>query len=81
MEIAFDVSYWFLWIAFIVRTAITSYMNVKFSRELEQTNRQFQYVFNESAQNVKSVYEQSQEEQVARARAQRFSKFCREYAD
>ena len=37
--VSFDVSYWFLWLALISRTAITSYMNVKFSQELRKTNR------------------------------------------
>lgn len=36
---AFDISYWFLWIAVIIRTIITSLMNVRFSRDLSKTNR------------------------------------------
>ncbi len=35
----FDVSYYGLWMTLIARTIITSYMNVKFSRELVDTNR------------------------------------------
>ena len=53
-----------LWVALITRTIITSYMNMKFSQELEKTNRQFQYVFNEDETTVKQVYEQSQQEEL-----------------
>ena len=37
--VGFDASYYGLWLTLITRTILTSYMNVKFSRELEDTNR------------------------------------------
>ena len=50
--LAFDFFYWMLWMTFLIRTVITSYMNVKFSRSLNQTNQQFLLVFNHSNENV-----------------------------
>ena len=79
--IAINVSYWLNWLSLILRTEITSYMNVKFSRELSKTNLQFQYVFNESVSKVKEVYQNAQLEELARVRAERLKKFYIEYAD
>ena len=39
ITVTFEILYWFLWVALILRTCITSYMNVKFSRDLSKTNR------------------------------------------
>ena len=50
--VAFDVSYWLLWLAFISRSALTSYMNVKFSREVDVANREFVIFFNETKEKV-----------------------------
>ena len=47
LTLAFDVCYWTLWMALFSRTFMTSYMNVKFSRSLEECNRNFHLVFNE----------------------------------
>ena len=51
--IVFDVSYWMHWIAHIASTAVTCYMNVLFSKDISESNRQFVMVFNESAARVR----------------------------
>ena len=45
MIVAFDYIYCVGWLNLIGRTAPTSYMNIKFSRSLKQTNRLYQIVF------------------------------------
>ena len=35
INIAFVVVYWMLWVTFLYKTVLTSYMNVKFSRSLQ----------------------------------------------
>ena len=46
MILTFDVVYWFIWVTLVTRTCVTSYMNIKFSRDLRETNREFYMVFN-----------------------------------
>ena len=50
---AFDFFYWAVWLALISRASMTSYMNLQFSKELRETNRYFQMVFNESVTEIK----------------------------
>ena len=79
--LAFEIVYWIVWGTLIARTMITSYMNVKFSRDLRKTNRQFFMVFNESFVNVRSTLEENKLEDENRKKANRLSAFYRYYAD
>ena len=63
---AFDVCYWFVWFSLIVRTSITSYMNIKFSRDLQKTNSEFIFIFNENIDTLRSTVEKNYIEQVER---------------
>jgi hypothetical protein len=49
---SFDIAYYFLWVAFLMRTLITTYMNTKFSCSIQKTNNKFYYVFNENSSNL-----------------------------
>ena len=79
--VSFDVNYCLVWVALITRTALTSYMNVKFSRELTETNREFAIVFDESSGKVVPQVAENLREEQARARAARLHKFYEYYAD
>ena len=72
-----------LWVTFLTRTILTSYMNVKFSRSLEQTNQQFLLVFTQSSSNVQKhmLREQAGANLLEKNKAARRAKFYSEYAD
>ena len=52
ITLSFYVLYDFSWVACSVRTLLTVYLNVKFSRDLNLTNRVFQMVFNEDGTSI-----------------------------
>ena len=82
--LAFDFFYWMLWMTFLIRTIITSYMNVKFSRSLNQTNQQFLLVFfNHSNETVQKhiLKEQASADLIDKNREARRQKFYKQYAD
>ena len=64
--ILFDVSYWMHWVAHIASTAVTCYMNVQFSKDIGESNRQFMMVFNESVAGVRETYASNQIEEENR---------------
>ena len=77
-HLAFDVLYQLLIALFVVRTCITSYMNVKFSRELATANREFWMVFTHSKAvflevQVDSIVVKEQLEVEGRRKANRLS--------
>ena len=78
---AFDICYWFLWVTLIVRTSLTSYMNIKFSRDLKKANSQFVFIFNESIETLRDTIKSNHQEQVAREKANKLAKFNKEYAE
>ena len=55
---AFYCMYWTVWISTIVRHLITCYMNIKFSRSLQLTNRLFTMTFNAEMCEVRDGFEQ-----------------------
>lgn len=61
LEITFDIFYWFIWLIFLSRTCLTSYMNIQFSRSLKQTNREFMMVFNRTVSSVMLVVQDEHE--------------------
>ena len=69
--------YTVLWIAFLFRLCLTSYMNVKQSQTKSSANRQFLMVFNQDEQEVGRAVQENEE----REKAQRRDKFYKEYAD
>ena len=81
MILTFDVVYWFIWVTLITRTCVTSYMNVKFSRDLRKTNREFYLVFNQDYTQIKNTVQANQMEDMARKKANRLSAFNEEYAN
>ena len=60
---------------------MTSYMNVKFSRELGKANSQFVLIFNEDLNTVRQTLEDNQLEENERIKANRRSVFYKQYAD
>ena len=52
MNLALNVSYECMWLTYFFKICITSYMNVKFSRELKKTNDEFCLVFNDTESTV-----------------------------
>ena len=81
LSITETVIYWFLWASIFSRTIMTGYMNVKFSRSLEETNRRFVMVFNEDMLAVQQRVLDSASERDEKRKAQRRQQFYKDYAD
>ena len=77
LVIAFDFFYWMAWVCLLTRTCLTSYMNIKFSQSLEQTNRQFFMIFNADLRTVQKKLQEGEEIR----RAERLDKFYQDYAN
>ena len=57
---AFDSMYCLVWLSDVVRCLITGYMNIKFSRSLQLTNRLFTMTFNAEMPEVRDGFQQEQ---------------------
>ena len=78
---AFDVNYWLLWANLFTRTCLTSYMNIKFSQSLSQSQHQLEAVFNISDRFLQETVEEHRVEEYLRAKEQRKSRFYKRFAD
>ena len=52
IKTALSFMYLLEWVALMARILMTSYMNIKFSRSLQQTNEQFLMIFNRNQDSV-----------------------------
>ena len=55
---AFYFMYWLVWVSDVMRCIITGYMNIKFSRSLQLTNRLFTMTFNAEMREVRDGFQQ-----------------------
>ena len=74
IKTALSFMYLLEWVALMARILMTSYMNIKFSRSLQQTNEQFLMIFNRNQDSVLQQYETNVQEENDRNVAIRKSK-------
>ena len=78
---AFYCMYWIVWISVVVRHLITCYMNIKFSRSLQLTNRLFTMTFNAGMREVRDGFQQELNELAEKKQLAKLTQFNKEYAD
>ena len=81
ISLAFDVVYWLLWGVLLTRTMLTSYLNVKFSRDLEESNKQFFIIFNEDYTVARKEFDDDRRKKLEQISVERRLRFYQEYAD
>ena len=81
IKTALSFMYLLEWVALMARILMTSYMNIKFSRSLQQTNEQFLMIFNRNQDSVLQQYETNVQEENDRNVAIRKSKLYDQLAN